>query len=54
MLLEKAYNMLVNDTVSKVKYGGNNCAHQVQTTLDSLGFSYIWNNQDTDDEVHYL
>lgn len=45
--------MLLHDAVNDINYRGNNWAYQVKTLLDSLGLSYIWENQELLSNIPY-
>ena len=53
LLLRNIYNMLANDAINNVTYNGNNWAYNVKSMLDSLGLSYIWDNQDTFEKIPF-
>ena len=43
--------MRANDTINNVTYNGNNWAYNVKSMLDSLSLTYIWDNQDTFENI---
>ena len=53
-LLRSIYNMLRNDVTNNLTCNGNNWAYNVKTMLDNLGLSFIWDNQDTIENIPYL
>ena len=42
---KKVYIMLKNDADNNITYNGLNWAYQIKCILDSIGLSYIWNDQ---------
>ena len=46
--------MLRNDVTNNLTYNGNNWAYNVKTMLDNIGLSFIWDNQDTIENIPYL
>ena len=45
--------MLLNDSNNGRTYNGENWAFQIKTLLNSLGFSYVWDNQDTLESIPF-
>ena len=45
--------MLANDAINNVIYNGNNWAYNVKSMLDSLSLNYIWDNQDTFENIPF-
>ena len=42
---KKVYIMLKNDAGNNITYNGLNWAYQIKCILDSIGLSYVWNDQ---------
>ena len=53
-LLRSIYNMLRNDVTNNLTCNGNNWVHNVKTMFDNLVLSFIWDNQDTFENIPYL
>ena len=52
-ITRSTYNMLRNDVINNITYNGNNWAYNIKSMLDNIGLGFLWDNQDTIENINY-